>query len=201
MSCSIDCKTVEVRIPHWEDHGNLTNHWPYSITQYLRDIEEIHEHKRCDPLITIEQNHSSMESTVTISCCGDSMSKRQQQHREDFFRDNQARTPTLVTIEGGEFLETDTPYNAAFVAAIKQKIPARDRYWDKQTRRWGVKVTYRAVLTELLLNTFGGQLDERVEEPSTLAKVTRDQDKLVADAVAKARASLIKARGAERLVI
>lgn len=129
------------------------------------------------------------------------MSKRQQLHREQFFNDNQARKPTLITIEGEEFLETETPYNADFVAAIKQKIPARDRYWDKTTRRWGVRASWRAVLVELILNTYGGQLEERQEAPSMSTKIIRDQEKLVADAVAKARGRLIKERGAENIVI
>lgn len=202
LSRSGDELLILLGLPRGRDHK--LSRLGSRVFQYLIDIEETHDHySTCYPRYESKPNVVLNKEELTIYCCGQErdMSKRQQLNRERFFADNQARKPTLITIEGEEFLETESAYNTGFVAAIKAKIPSKDRYWDKTTRRWGVRARWRAVIVEILLNTYGGHLEERTEAPSLASKISRDTDKLATEAVSKARTRLIKARGADRLVI
>jgi len=129
------------------------------------------------------------------------MSKRQQINREAFFETNQARTPTMVTIAESEFHEIITPFNREFIDVLKTKVPGRDRYWDKETRRWGVKNKYRAVVIEIMRNHFGGHIEETVEAANPITQASMDSGKLAQDAVAKARSRMLRERRPESLIV
>ena len=49
---------------------------------------------------------------------------------------------------------TKTPYNKAFIAVLKAKIPKDYRYWDKDERVWVVNYSYEKDLIALCYHYF-----------------------------------------------
>jgi len=173
-----------------------------SLYNYLEYQGLMHEEHDCLPLI---KAYSSLDTPhtdrYTVYCCGrKEMTRRQQVNRERFFSENQKRKPTLITIEGGEFLEIDTPYNTEFISLFKARIPPRDRYWDPKSKRWGIRASLRAQAVDII-HTIYGKVEEATEPMSLTGQITRDSEKLVNDAIAKAKGRLIRERGAGSIVI
>lgn len=183
-------------------------HWLYEYVAYLGFIhahpERETEHNFCDAKYISWRDEQHNVTIFRINCCGKEYtmpSRRQLLNRQAFMERNQKRVPTLITIEGSEFTELETPYHREFVEALKAEIPARDRYWDKTRRRWGVKNERKAQAFDILSRFFFDKIQTGTEPPSLTAQITRDSSKLVNDAVAAAKARLIKERGPGSIVI
>jgi DnaJ-domain-containing protein 1 len=59
-----------------------------------------------------------------------------------------------VTAESGG-LKVNTPYNANFVALLKEQIPATGRKWDASSKAWYVSREHAALLKTLIDQTYG----------------------------------------------
>jgi len=69
------------------------------------------------------------------------------------------RTPSHAhcELEDG-LLACSFPYDPAFIAALKARIPASDRKWDADTKRWIVTPKHAPVLRELVSQILGETL-------------------------------------------
>ena len=204
-----DCVTLEVNLDKemkvclgtTYPTGDNFEAYCESLYSYLEYLDLVHEKQDCAPFFSLINSLDTLTYNFTIYCCGrDNMTRRQQVNRERFFSENQSRVPTLVTIEGGEFLEIDTPYNRDFIDTFKATVSPRDRYWDKTSKRWGIRIERRAQAVELI-NRFYGSVNERTEAMDMSSQITKDSRKLVDDAVAKAKMRLIQERGPGSIVI
>jgi hypothetical protein len=66
-------------------------------------------------------------------------------------------TSIRVTAESGG-LKVNTPYNAEFVALLKEQIPATSRKWDKAQKAWYVSRDKADVLKTLIDQCYGGDV-------------------------------------------
>lgn len=63
-------------------------------------------------------------------------------------------TPCKIDLVDGALAVT-SPYDPAFVAALKATIPASDRKWDGASKRWMVSVDYGSQLQRLVSQHYG----------------------------------------------
>lgn len=51
-----------------------------------------------------------------------------------------------------------SPYNPAFVAALKSSVPTSARVWDKEAKRWLIDVSYAPIVADLIEQFYGEQV-------------------------------------------
>jgi hypothetical protein len=69
-------------------------------------------------------------------------------------RSSVSSSSVKVTAESGG-LKVNTPYNAEFVALLKEQIPATGRKWDGSQKAWYVSRDHAALLKTLIDQTYG----------------------------------------------
>jgi len=95
----------------------------------------------------------------------------------------------------GKNLKVSTPYDASFIAGLKNTVPYTHRGWDAPTKSWMVDAQYLDKVTDLILQCYKKQPTfVNLEAVQTdLASVLKhvDNAQVLADAAAKAKAALI----------
>lgn len=72
-------------------------------------------------------------------------------------RSSSSNSSIKVTAESGG-LKVNTPYNAEFVALLKEQIPATGRKWDGGQKAWYVSRDHAALLKQLIDQCYGGDV-------------------------------------------
>lgn len=73
--------------------------------------------------------------------------------QQTFFQ-TQVTNRCEVIVSGGD-LVIKTPYDGAFVAALKVTVPATERVWDNPTKSWHVTLRYGQEIKKLIFEYFG----------------------------------------------